>query len=143
MSTIVMPSDNTTLTLNGTLLTSLAEGDFITITPVNPATSHVNSGNGGVNINKRVDADVHDLVVRVQRNSEDDSFLNGVERQETPEVLNGSCKTNFNRDGVDGVESWTLQNGSITTKPTLTNNNTDGNAIVEYTIRFRSAKRNV
>ncbi len=143
MSTIVLSADNTTLTLNGTLLTSLAEGDFITLTPVNPATSHINSSNGGVNINKRVDSDVHDVVIRVQRASEDDSFLNGLERQDVPEVINGSCKTNFVRDGVDGVESWTLQNGSFTTKPTLTQNNTDGNAVIEYTIRFRTAKRNV
>lgn len=143
MSTIVMPADSTTVVLNGYLFTALAEGDESTLTPVNPATSHVNSSNGGVNINKRIDADVHDFVIRVQRNSEDDAFLNGIERQDTPVVINGTCKTNFIRNGVDGVESYTLQNGSITTKPTQTNNNTDGNAVMEYTIRFRSAKRNL
>jgi len=143
MTTIAYATESSTLTLNGNLITEMAEGDFITLTPVNPSTSHVNASNGGVNINRRIDADVHDFVVRVQRNGDDDSLLNELERQDTPVVINGSHKVNLQRNGTDVVESWSLQNGSFTTRPTLTYNNTDGNAVTEYTIRFRTAKRDI
>jgi len=52
-------------------------------------------------------------------------------------------KENFNRDGTDGVESWTLELGSLTTQPTSTKSGTDGNAVQEYVIRFRNASRNL
>ena len=143
MSTIVFAADSTTLTANGFVVTDFAEGDIITMTPVNPSTSHVNSSGGGVNINRHVGADVYDMVVRVQALSPSDAFLNGEERQDVPTVFNGSLKENFTRDGTDGVESWTLENGSFLTKPTRTYNNTDGNSVIEYTIRWRTAKRNL
>lgn len=143
MSTITFAADSTTLVLNGTSIVDFAEGDIITLTPVNPATSHVNSAGGGVNINAHVGADVYDLVIRLQALSASDAYLNGEERQPGITVFNGSLKENFGRDGTDGVESWTLENGSFFTKPTRTYNNTDGNSLIEYTIRVRTAKRNI
>lgn len=143
MAVITLAADSTTLVLNGTAITDFVAGDTITMTPVNPVTSHVNSTNGGVNINKRSDAGVYDVVMRVQRMSGSDSFLNNALRQNDAVVFNGSMKESYNRDGTDGVESWILENGSITTQPTITKNDTDGNALSEYTIRFRNASRNL
>lgn len=141
MSLIVLAAENTTLVLNGYAFSSMAEGDFVTLAPVNPHTSQTNSGNGGVNINGRVDAAVHDLTVRVQKYSADDVFLNSAINAQIPTVFNGSSKTNFVRDGSESVETYTLESGSITTQPINTKNNTDGNALMEYVLRFRSAVR--
>ena len=111
------------------------------MTPVNPQTSQINSSDGGVTINRRSDGNVYDMVVSVQKYSDDDVFLNEIVNGATATILEGTLKEDFNRDGVDGQESWTLEGGSITTKPTDTKNDTDGNAVLEYTIRFRNAKR--
>ena len=143
MSVISVSADSTTLILNGTAISDLVSGDIITLVPANPVTSHINSANGGVNINERTDRDVYDLTVRVQRLSGSDAFLNNLLRQSPPTVINGSLKENFTRDGTNGVETWLLENGSFTTQPTKTINNEDGNALSEYVIRFRSATRNL
>jgi len=141
MSQIILAAENTTLVINGYAFTSFSEGDFLVLAPVNPHTSQTNSSNGGVNINGRVDADVHDLTVRVQKFSADDVQMNSWINAQSPTILNGSSKTNYNRDGTDAVETYTLEGGSVTTKPTNTKNNQDGNAMLEYVIRFRSAVR--
>lgn len=143
MSVIILAAEATTVTLNGYNLTSLTEGDFVTLAPVNPLTSHTNASAGGVNINGRVDGAVMDMTVRVQKLSADDVFLNSARNSALPTVFNGSSKTNYNRDGVDAVETYTLESGSITTQPTDTKNNQDGNAMMEYVIRFRSAVRSL
>jgi hypothetical protein len=143
MSVITLAADSTTLILNGVAINDLAEGDTIVITPVNPATSHVNAINGGVTINERSDRGVHDVTVRVHKMSDSDVFLNNSLRTSPPTIISGSAKENYNRDGTDLTESWLLENGSITTQPTSTRNSTDGNAMNEYVIRFRSATRNL
>lgn len=141
MAVIVYNTQDTTLTLNGRNITTEAEGDTYTLTPVNPATSHVNAANGGVSITNRVDAAVHDLTIRVQKAGVDDVFLNNAVNNAAPVVFNGSLVAAFSRDNSAGRDSWTLSNGSITTRPTQTYNNQDGNALMEYVIRFRDAKR--
>lgn len=143
MAVISLAADSTTLILNGTAITDLVEGDTITLAPVNPATSHVNAIGGGVNINERSDRGVYDVTVRVQRFSQSDVFMNNLVRQSPPVVINGSAKENYTRDGTDGVESWILENGSVTTQPTGTKNTTDGNALSEYVMRFRNCSRNL
>jgi len=143
MAGIALAVDSTTVVLNGTALQDLVEGDYVVITPVNPATSHVNSINGGVNINERSDRGVHDVLLRVQRFSQTDVFMNSLTRQSPPVVINGSAKESFTRDGVEGVESWILELGSVTTQPTNTKSSTDGNALQEYVVRFRNASRNL
>ena len=143
MAGIALAVDSSTVVLNGTAIVDLIEGDYVVITPANPATSHVNSINGGVNINERSDRGVHDLTLRVQRFSESDVFMNNLARQSPPVVINGSAKENYTRDGVAGVESWIMENGSVTTQPTATKSSTDGNALQEYVIRFRNASRNL
>ena len=142
-SSIQLAADATTLNLDGSGISDFAEGDFITLTPVNPSTGRVNAAGGGVTVHKRMDGDVYDMVLRVQEKSASDVLLNSWERQPKPKILDGSIKEAFCRDGADAAESWILADGSITTKPTKTKNNTDGAAMMEYTIQFRSAARNL
>lgn len=143
MGVITLLADSTTLILNDRSITTFGEGDYLTLTPVNAASAHVNSASGGVSISERFDKDVHDMVVRVQKFGADDVFFLGVLNGDGVTVLNGSCKQSYTADGSPGVESYTLEAGSCTTQPTETKNNQDGNALMEYTIRFRTAKRSL
>ena len=143
MSQVVLDADSTTLVLNGTVISDLVAGDIITATPVNPLSSHVNSSGGGVTINKRTDGDVFDIAFNVQKMSASDLFMQSQINQESIVVFNGSMKEDYTRDGASGVETWQLGAGSITTQPTDTKNNTDGNATRPYTIRFRNTRRNL
>ena len=143
MAVIQLDADSSSLILNGTPINNLAEGDVIEINPTNDLTSRVNSSEGGVNINERVDGGVSDLIVRVQRYSDSDILLNSAINSKPLTVFNGSLKEDFTKDGIAGVESYILESGSITTKPSNVKNNTDGSGMMEYTIRFRNATRNL
>jgi hypothetical protein len=138
---VIFKADSTTLVLNGTIIGDFSEGDTITLEGVNPTTSHQNGSNGTVIIKKRIDSDVADLTVNVIKYSESDIFLNSALNQDVPVVFNGSIKDTFVRDGSEGVENWILENGSLTDKPSYAYNNQDGNAVLEYKLRFRSATR--
>lgn len=142
MAVITIPTDGTTLVLNGRAITDFNEGDFIEINPVNPQTSRINSAGGGVNISQHVSAGVHNVVIRVQRYGQDDAWLNNAINQGAT-LFNGSVKEAFTRDGTDFVASTILENGSVTTKPPVVGNNTDGNAVMEYTIQFRNVRREI
>lgn len=143
MSVITIAADSATLILNDRAMTSFAEGDYVTLTPANPASGHVNSASGGVSISERFDKDVYDLMFRVQKYSPDDVYMLSLVNSEGPSVVDGSLKESYTIDGSAGVESWTLESGSITTQPTQTKNNQDGNALMEYVLRFRTAKRSL
>lgn len=143
MSVITIQADSATLILNDRSITTFAEGDYLTLTPANAASAHVNSANGGVTISERFDKDVYDLVVRVQKYGADDVFMLSALNAEGVTLLAGSLKESYTADGAAGVESWNLDGGSITTQPTQTKNNQDGNALMEYTMRFRTAKRSL
>ena len=142
MAIITLPADSTTLVLNGRVIQDFEAGDIYTLTPVNPSTSHTNSSNAGVSIHERVDRGVHDLVVRVQKFSDDDVFLNGL-RNAPATIIDGSAKEVFVKDGTEGVDTHEMQTGSITTQPTPTKSDTDGNSLMEYTIRFRNVVRSI
>jgi len=58
-------------------------------------------------------------------------------------VFDGSLKESYTSNGSTGIESWLMEAGSLTTQPTQTKNNQDGDAMMEYTIRFRTAKRSL
>ncbi|CNF53109.1 hypothetical protein [Yersinia frederiksenii] len=143
MSQIVISADTATVVMNGRIITDIATGDYITLTPTNPLTSRANSAQNGVTISKRVDAGVTVMVVRVQKFSNDDVWLNQQINTDIPVVFNGSVKESFVRDGAALKETYDLQVGSITTQPTQTKNNQDVNALMEYTIEFRNIRRNV
>lgn len=143
MSVISLEADGTTLILNGQALPDFLEGDTLELAPVNPVTEHTNGSNGGVAIQGRVDANVHDLTVNFLKYSNSDIFMNNIINQAAPVILNGSMKENYVRDGVASVGSYLLESGSVTIRPTDTKNNQEGNNLSSYTIRFRNAVRSV
>ena len=143
MSQIVVSADTATIVLNGRIITDIASGDYLTLTPSNVLTSRANSSQNGVTISKRVDSGVHVMVFRVQKFSNDDVWLNQQRNSAIPRLFNGSIKESFVRDGAALKETYDLQVGSITTQPTQTKNNQDVNALMEYTIEFRNVVRNV
>ena len=139
----MVQTDDTTLILNGAPFTSFAEGDFVTFTFPNDLTSHVNHAGNAVSVNKRTDSSVCDMVARVAKFGDDDVRLSSAVNQAKPVVFNGSSKTPFDKNGVAGIASYILENGTITKRPVETSNNTEGNAMMEYTFRFRNASRNL
>lgn len=142
MPAIRVSADGATLTLNGRVMQDLQEGDSIELDPANPHSAQINGVRpDSVTITSRNDRNVHDLTIRIQKFSEDDTFLNSIRNQEFPEVIEGSLKESFIRDGNDGEESWILEQGSMTDQPTETKNTQDGNAVMQYVIRFRNARR--
>ena len=143
MSIITISADSATLILNDYTFKSFAEGDYLTLTPVNAHTSRVNSAVGGVTISERMDKDVYDLTFSIQKYSDDDVFMLSQINTPGATLFEGSAKESYAKDGQAGVESWNLDGGSITTLPTQTRNNQDGNAMMEYTIQFRTAKRSL
>ena len=141
MAKIVLSSDGS-LILNGTAINDLIAGDAIILAPKNPHSSRANSQESGVTIAKRSDAHVHDMTVKVQKNSDSDIFLNSLRNGEVT-LIEGSYKQGFTKDGSEGQESWQLQGGSITTQPSDTKNSNEVDAVAEYMIEFRSAIKNI
>ena len=129
-------SDSTTLILNDEVIGDFIDGDILELAPVNPETARTYGSNRAVNIQHRSDKDVHTLKFRVMRDSDSDIFLNTQMNSDKPVVFNGSIKELFIRDGEELTESFELQAGSFTDKPTHTKNNQDGNAQVEYTVEL-------
>jgi hypothetical protein len=134
-------AESASFVLNGVSITDFIAGDWIEVNPVNPLTSHTDGAGGAVNINKRVDGDVHEVVFRVLRYSGSDVWLNDQMNSGDIVVLNGTLKEAYTQDGDDMVENWILERGSFTTRPSIVKNNQDGNDAVEYTVRFRTATR--
>jgi hypothetical protein len=136
-------TDNTSLILNGYGFTAYLDGDIIELNPVNPATAR-QRGAKLVNIIKRSDADVHDLIIRLMRYSNDDIYLNTQRNQPRPVIFTGSLKVNYlSETGVESVESYDLQGGSFTEQPPKVINNVDGNSLMQYTIQFDSCIRTI
>lgn len=48
MSQIVISADTATIVLNGRIITDIAAGDYVTLTPSNALTSRANSAQNGV-----------------------------------------------------------------------------------------------
>ena len=140
MSTVTLAADSSTLVLNGRAITDFVDGDTILITPVNELTAHTRS-NKSLNIQQRSDGRVHDVTFRLPKYSDDDRFMGSVIASDTPVVVNGSCKEDYQINGQARTTTWTLENGSVTVQPTDTKNNQDGNILMEYVIRFNRAVR--
>lgn len=143
MVAIANDPSNITLTLNGHIFRSFVAGDVVELTPDNDFSSQVDGTGGSVSIQKSSIADVYTLNLKILKHSDDDIFLNSRLNTVPMEILNGSLKENFTSDGIPGVDTWTLINGSIIKRPTNTINDVEGNAISEYGIRFRSVTRNL
>lgn len=134
MAIVSFKSESTTLILNDEVISDFINGDIIELAPVNPDTTRTYGSNRAVNIQHRSDREVHTLKFRVMRDSDSDIWLNEQMNSDKPVVFNGSLKEIFVKDGSEQVESFEIQAGSFTDKPTHTKNNQDGNAQVEYTI---------
>ena len=143
MANITYPNNQSTLTLDGYTFQHLAQGASIVLAPVNDATSRVNSTNGGVSVAKRVDGDVHTLTIQVQKHSPDDIFCNDILNGELTDVTRGSMKRVYHREGESFKETYQLEGGSITTRPTETQNNQELDVVMEYVFTFRSAVRSL
>ena len=143
MAAIINQVELITLTLNNHLFTSFVAGDILELTPQNDYSSQIVATGGGVNIQKRSDANVHDLIMRIQKHSDDDVFMNIQVNSRQIVVFDGSLKQNYIKDGVDSVETYILALGSIMTLPTDTVSDLDGSAVREYVIRFNNVTRNV
>ena len=143
MPSIVMAADAASVILNGTPITDFVAGDHITLAFPNGLTNHIPAGNGGVNIQQRVDADVCDLTVRVQKYSASDVFLNSATNSATPVVFKGSVRADYVREGAAAAEAYILENGTIASRPQNTYNNQDGNDAMEYVLHFRRAQRSL
>ena len=83
----------------------------------------------------------HTLTLRVKKGSDDDIFLNSNLNVDGVAIFNGSSKENIIKDGIPLVETWALVTGTITSSPTGTKNDQDGNALCEYVLTFRNAEK--
>ena len=140
MARIQLQADSTTLVLNGTVCNDFVDGDILTLTPVNPLTSRTRSTRG-INIQKRSDAYVYDLAFTVPKYSEFDDFMSSQINRNEPVLFAGSVKENYIKDEEEFINTYTLEDGSITVLPTETKNNTDGNNAMLYTIQFNKVVR--
>lgn len=141
MANVLYDSANTTVTLNGRVFTDLAQGDAVKIEFPNEKSSKTKGINKSSVIKTRMDGDEANVTLLVLKASTDDVFLNNALNQGDLTVMSGSIKTNFTRDGVDGIDSYALENGTITKHPSDTKNNVDGDEVMEYEINFVSAIR--
>jgi len=136
----VLTADSTTLIIEDIIASvAFVDGDAVIITFVNPQTAQTYSGNGKT-IQVRKDANVADLVFNVVKYSDQDTALNQLMNEAQTKPYEGSCKTLFYKDGNETFETYQISGGSFTTKPVDTKNNTDGNAMMTYTMRV-DAKR--
>lgn len=140
MSVVSLVAKSSTLILNGKAFTDFVDGDTILMTPVNELTAHTKS-NDSVNIQQRSDGKVFDLTFRLPKYSDDDRFMANVLASDSVTVFNGSLKEDYTFNGQARTTTWTLENGSVTTQPTDTRNNQEGNNLMEYVIRFNRAVR--
>ena len=134
MAIVSFKAGSTTLILNDEVISDFINGDIIELAPVNPDTARTYGSNRSVNIQQRSDREVYTLKFRVMRDSDSDISLNTKMNGDKPVIFNGSIKELFIKDGDEFTESFELEAGSYTDKPTHTKNNQDGNAQVEYTI---------
>lgn len=132
---------SSTLILNGEAILDFIEGDYITLSFPNPVSNRSNGEGNSVTVSKRVDSDVAILAVSVKKLSAADRFLNSKRFLEIIEVFQGSIKENYSADGVEGVESYLLENGTFTDQGDDTRNNQERGDVMVYTIEFRRVSR--
>ncbi len=141
MAAISYQNSSTTVTIAGTTIRDLIQGDWLEIGVPNMRSERVNAEGGGVSVHERIDADEGTLRISVQRFSDSDSFLSSLSRDNTRLVFGGTAVTTFERDGETLKDSWTFVNMSVTEQPDhLRNNETDPNS-VDYNFKFRSHTR--
>jgi len=143
MGVISVDTVNATLTLNGRTIEDTPEGDVFTIAYQNDVSTQTQGTNGGLVAKERSDKNMALFTVRLLRYSADDAFMTNQINQESITVFDGSMKVDFTRDGVDGVETHLLSNGTVQSRGDNTVNNQDGADIQEYIIQFGQAIRSL
>lgn len=138
-SPIILNGDATTMQLqigsDNLTVDDLISGDTITITPLFAETTRTYGAGNSVNIQRHTNKDVHTITFRVKKLYNTDKALSNYMNAKTlSQVIEGSVKTIYYEDGSQKIENYKISGGSITTKPTDTKNNTDGNNAMEYTI---------
>lgn len=138
-SPIILNGDATTMQLkigsDNLTVDDLIAGDTITITPLFAETTRTYGAGNSVNIQRHTNKDVHTVVFRVSKlNNTDKALSNYMNAKTLSQVIEGSIKTIYYEDNAQKIENYKISGGSITTKPTDTKNNTDGNNAMEYTI---------
>lgn len=131
---ITLDTVNSTLTLNGRTIEDTPEGDVFIISYQNNVTNKTRGVNGGAVTKGTVNKNAALITVRVLKDSADDAYMTNLINQPSIEILEGSLKTNFTRNGVDGTDTYTISNGSIQSRGDSTVNNTDGEEVSEYII---------
>ena len=136
---IILNGDATTMQLqigsDNLTVDDLIAGDTITITPLFAETTRTYGAGNSVNIQRHTNKDVHTVVFRVSKlNNTDKALSNYMNAKTLSQVIEGSIKTIYYEDNAQKIENYKISGGSITTKPTDTKNNTDGNNAMEYTI---------
>ena len=140
--TITIPTEGTTLTLNGYAFQDMADGDILALAFTNDKTSHTLGTNATATIKNRLSGDMAELTVNCMKYGNDDIFLNpfaenGVENG----VMEGTLQRNYTKDGSDFVESYSLKAGAVMKKPDNTINTQDGEELLPYKIKFAFVKR--
>lgn len=138
-SPIILNGDATTMQLqigsDNLTVDDLIAGDTITITPLFAETTRTYGAGNSVNIQRHTNKDVHTVVFRVSKlGNTDKAISNYMNAKTLSQVIEGSIKTIYYEDNAQKIENYKISGGSITTKPTDTKNNTDGNNAMEYTI---------
>lgn len=138
-SPIILNGDATTMQLkigsDNLTVDDLISGDTITITPLFAETTRTYGAGNSVNIQRHTNKDVHTVVFRVSKlGNTDKAVSNYMNAKTLSQVIEGSVKTIYYEDGSQKIENYKISGGSITTKPTDTKKNTDGNNSMEYTI---------
>lgn len=136
---IILNGDATTMQLrignDNLTVNDLIAGDTITITPLFAETTRTYGAGNSVNIQRHTQKDVHTVTFRVSKlGNTDKAISNYMNAKTLSQVIEGSVKTIYFEDGEQMIENYKISGGSITTKPTDTKNNTDGNNSMEYTI---------
>lgn len=140
---VVYDTVGSTLTFNGRRFTDFVEGDKISLEFPNPVTSKRRGVNGNYNVSKTSNGDEANLTINLLKASADDSFLNDALNQELPIILEGSFQGSFTRDGAAGIDSYELQGGTITVRPTLVDNSLEGSDTMTYVVNIAAARRSV
>ena len=141
MSLISIRSDLATLTIDNDTITDFISGDYLTLEPENEASQQTYGAGGAMTISKHIASDVHTLKFSVLRYSDSDILMQNKLNQKEIQVMQGAIKETFDKDGKEMIATYSLLNGTFTTRPTYAHNNEDGSASVEYTIKFRSMTR--
>ena len=142
MASIVIPTDGTTLTLTGYAFKNMIDGDQVLLSFPNDKNTMTIGQNGNSLHKERLNGDVCEMTINVLKFLSDDIFLTPyAEHGASNGLLAGTLQRVFTKDGVEGVESYQFEGGSVKKKPDSGVNTQDGDESLSFVIQFAFAKR--